>query len=101
MRIKHFQGYGFVNAKKERSYTRTNEYYEKEKVLVIHVWGNHEWGIERNDTYDIFNWLVTRFDKSVESYMDITDMTTNDYYEKNAEGLDEEHCVYTLTIKKK
>ena len=59
MKIKHWQGYGTVEAKKIKDNSCT---------LHIRVSGNHEWGIERNDDYDLFNWLVKRFDKSQDDY---------------------------------
>lgn len=99
MKIKHFQGYGIVNAKKVSKKVK-----EGVATLIIEVWGNHEWGIERNDVYDVFNWLVKRFDKGCESYSKIISMTTNDFYKKtevaNHYGgkseIDEEHCIYTI-----
>ena len=55
MKIKHWQGYGTVNAVKVKS---------REFDLVVKVSGNHEWGLRRDDMFDVFNWLVKRFDKS-------------------------------------
>ena len=54
MKIRHWQGYGTVNAVKVRS---------TKFVLVVKVSGNHEWGLRRDDVYDLFNWLVKKFDK--------------------------------------
>ena len=59
MKIKHFQGYGCVNA------TRVKD---KNCTLHVKVTGNHECGLRRDDDYDLFNWLVKRFDKSIEDY---------------------------------
>ena len=56
MKIKHWQGYGSVNAIKVKDNTCK---------LHIRVSGNHEWGICRDDLYDLYNWLVKRFDKSI------------------------------------
>ena len=64
MIIKHWQGYGKVKATKEKN--------ELGSDLHIKVKGNHEWGIVREDRYDIFNWLVKRFDKTIESYRNFT-----------------------------
>lgn len=58
MKLKHWQGYGCITATKIKS---------KNNELVIKVCGNHECGIERDDLYDIFNWLVKRFDKESKS----------------------------------
>ena len=54
MRIKHFTGYGSVQAKRIKDENHT---------LHVRVQGNHEWGIKRTDEIDVFNWLVRRFDK--------------------------------------
>lgn len=59
MKIKHWQGYGTVNAVKENRTVRNGEV-----TLTIKVTGNHEWGLVRDDEYDLINWLVKRFDKS-------------------------------------
>lgn len=56
MRIKHFAGYGTVEAKK------INDGKAKLHVRVV---GNHEWGLQRADMSDLYHWLVKRFDKSV------------------------------------
>lgn len=60
MRIKHWQGYGLVNAVKVKDDSCT---------LHVKVTGDHEQGLEREDAYDLYNWLVKKFDKSVPSSM--------------------------------
>ena len=60
MKIKHWQGYGSVDATK---IGRTREPLGR-VVLRVKVSGNHEWGLIREDIYDLVNWLVRRFDKS-------------------------------------
>lgn len=91
MKIKHWQGYGTVNAKKVSSSANT---------LVVEVWGNHEWGLERNDMYDVFNWLVKRFDKSREDYREMLDMKIDDFYVEDGR-VDVEHCRYTIRFRPK
>ena len=59
MKIKHWQGYGTVEAKKMPANGAT---------LHIRVSGNHEWGLRRDDEYDLFNWLIRKFDKSIPDY---------------------------------
>lgn len=61
MRIKHWAGYGCVNAK------RINDGAAK---LHVRVEGNHEFGLTRPkwDNYTVYNWLVKRFDKEVPAY---------------------------------
>lgn len=56
MKIKHWQGYGTVTARKVK---------DGSCKLHVHVEGNHEWGLIRSDSYDLYNWLVRRFDKDV------------------------------------
>ena len=60
MKIRHFAGYGSVNAVKVKDSSCT---------LHVKVTGNHEWGLVRDDEYDLFNWLVKKFDKGVTDYM--------------------------------
>lgn len=59
MKLKHFAGYGTVEATRIPNASCT---------LHVRVHGDHEWGLKREDDYDLFNWLVRRFDKSVKSY---------------------------------
>ena len=58
MKIRHWAGYGCVNARKIKDSSCT---------LHIRVEGLHECGLERGtwDTYGLYNWLVKRFDKTV------------------------------------
>lgn len=103
MKIKHFAGYGSVNAVKVSKKTITDMYGKKKIQLVVKVSGNHECGLERNDAYDLYNWLIKRFDKSIGDFFDIFDSLTyimNDYYIKE-NGLDVECCDYTFTYPKK
>jgi len=90
MRVKHWQGYGCVNVKKvERKVDGS--------VVNLHlrVWGNHEWGIDRNDTYDVVRWIGTRCDKCLTDYRQVVRMALDDRYEK-INGLDTEVCDYYI-----
>ena len=58
MRVKHWQGYGCVNMKKLKTSINGNK-----KTIVVEVVGNHEYGLERNDKYDVFYWICKRFAK--------------------------------------
>ncbi len=60
MKIKHWAGYGCVNARKVK---------DGSCKLHIRIEGNHEQGLDRYDEYDLFNWLVIRFDKTVQDYL--------------------------------
>lgn len=70
MKIKHFAGYGSVNAKLIENKIGFSEFREI-SVAHIKVWGNHERGIYREDYYDIFNWLCKRFVKECTNYIKI------------------------------
>ena len=61
MKIKHFAGYGTVEAKKIN---------DGKATLHVHVEGNHECGLRREDDYDLFNWLVKRFDRTQKGYQE-------------------------------
>ena len=63
MRIKHFAGYGCVNARRIKDNTAT---------LHVRVEGNHEQGVTLPSwqTYLLYNWLVRRFDKDAPSAID-------------------------------
>lgn len=71
MRLKHWQGYGCVNAKRIE-YTINQD---RTKTIKIEVTGSHEYGLVRNDRYDIHRWLMTRLAKDCPDYRAITDMT--------------------------
>ncbi len=88
MKIKHWQGYGTVNA--EKIYKQSNE---GETVLKVKVTGNHEWGLVRDDEYDLINWLVKRFDKQFEG--DRVKYTYESGYARKG-NIDEEYCIYTF-----
>ena len=89
MRVKHWQGYGSVNVfKKER----------KEKgdglvSLTLQVRGNHEYGIERRDTYDVVRWIGTKCDKKLTDSRQILELLTESYWDELAK---EDVCNYFI-----
>lgn len=90
MKIKHFQGYGSVQAKKVSKTTIGNK-----TKLVVEVKGNHEWGLVRDDIYDAKRWLFDRFEKNFNgNYYDI-DMTIKDDYVREGK-IDVEVATYTF-----
>lgn len=92
MRIKHFAGYGCVNAFRIK---------DKECDLHIQVVGNHEWGIERNDTYDAFRWLVKRFKRNIgEDDRIIKEMKTVSGYTIDENGNYIDTCDYYFNFYK-
>ena len=81
MKIKHWQGYGSVEAKKISKNTKNNI-----TRLHIKVSGNHECGLYRNDKYDLTNWLIRRFDETLKDDFDpYRNITKLDIIEKNNE----------------
>ena len=94
MKIKHWQGYGCLTAKKI-SRKASNGII----TLIIKVTGNHECGLVRNDKYDLFNWLVKRFDKTVSDYTKITNYTYHDCTEHDSDNNPVDTCTYVFTIK--
>ena len=89
MKIKHWQGYGTVTAKK----IGTGPFYDN-RYLRIQVSGDHEYGLYRDDKYDIFKWLVKRFDKKAKDWTDIVDMQIT-----NVPGQKEETVLYHIILK--
>ena len=91
MKIKHFQGYGSVTATK----LSNRKINDTTKRLIIKVSGNHEWGLYRNDRYDVYNWLVKRFAKDCPSYRNIVQMIVHSDYER-INDRDVEVCIYSI-----
>ena len=92
MKIKHWQGYGTVNAKKISAKEENGI-----KTLMIEVTGNHEYGLVRNDIYDVYNWLVKRFDKTVPDYRHIRSLDIVESTVIN-NGVSTERATYTIQI---
>lgn len=92
MHIKHWQGYGIITAKKIKKTTKNGE-----TTLTVKVSGNHEYGLVRDDIYDLKRWLIDRYDKSAKDINCYSiDYDYNSGYERNANGIDEEYCIYTF-----
>ena len=90
MKIKHFQGYGSVQAKKLSKTTIGNK-----TKLVVEVKGNHECGLVRDDIYDAKRWLFDRFEKNFNGNDYDIEMTIKDDY-VNKNGIDVEVATYTF-----
>jgi hypothetical protein len=75
MKIKHWQGYGSVQAKK----VSKKSIGDKTK-LVIEVKGNHEWGLIRHDIYDVRRWLFEKFEKNFKGSDYEIEMSIEDGY---------------------
>lgn len=95
MKIKHFAGYGSVQAKKV---SKTNIGNDKVK-LVVEVKGNHEWGLVRKDIYDVRRWLFNRFEKNFHGEDWEISMTIKDDY-VNENGINVEVATYTFIYNK-
>ena len=74
MKLKHWQGYGCVDAKR----TALEKNADGTKTVEITVSGMHEYGLVRDDTYDVHRWLVKRFVKDCPDYRSITGMTVQE-----------------------
>ena len=60
MKIKHFAGYGCVNAKKLK-----HETIDSVTTLIINVSGDHERGLKPYIIDDAIQWLAARYDKNI------------------------------------
>ena len=91
MKIKHFHGYGTVDAVR----IGNKKVNENERRLLIRVVGNHERGIIRNDKYDVYNWLVKRFCRNCLDYRQVRDVFT--YPEVTLVGnVPTDACLYSI-----
>lgn len=95
MRIKHFAGYGCVQARK----VSKTDIFDNKVKLVVEVKGNHECGLERDDIYDVRRWLFNKFEKNFNGNdYDISMSIDDDYVNEN--GLDVEVAKYTFIYDK-
>ena len=95
MKVKHFMGYGSVEVKKVSKTTINNGYGEKKTKMVLSVKGNHEYGLVRNDIFDVRRWIFDKFEKNFKGNDYDIDMTVQgDYINEN--GLDVEVATYTF-----
>jgi len=90
MRIKHWQGYGTVEAKRIP---------DKSCTLHIRVIGNHEYGINCGewDEYRLYYWLIKRFDRKVAPYSEWRLTADRVHIEEGStivNGLDTDTCDY-------
>ena len=95
MKVKHFAGYGSVEVKKVSKTTFTDELGENKIRMVLHVKGNHEWGIVRNDIYDVRKWIFDKFEKNFKGNDYDIDMSIEDDYIKE-NGIYVEVATYTF-----
>lgn len=95
MKIKHWQGYGLVEATKIEKTTK-----EGRTWITVKVKGNHEWGIHRDDVYDVSRWLLPKFSKEFKSgeknYRNIEYLNLVDGYEKDEKGEYIDTCLYEI-----
>ena len=62
MKLRHWSGYGCIEATKVKDNSCT---------LHVVLKGDHEQGLIRNDLYDMYRFLVQRFDKSLKDVPEI------------------------------
>lgn len=91
-KIKHWQGYGSVDAKVLRK-TPDN--------LIVQVRGMHEYGLDCGawDHDRVYEWLVKRFDPT-KTANDIVSVDIDDDYERQG-NVDVEVCTYDISFKEK
>jgi len=98
MKIKHYQGYGTLNA---FVMLRTQTYGPKgytNRSVKIEVIGNHEYGLELRykDNYALAQWLG-RLGKFTEK--EVVSFEMESFYKRNEEKrIDEEHCIYSIFL---
>lgn len=83
MKLKHFQGYGTVNAKRVENVVLYEGQYDRWKRLTVEVSGDHEWGLDCYRGWDnvcVFNWLGRRFAKDLTDYRQIKRIDTEYVY---------------------
>ena len=86
MKLKHFAGYGTINAKKISKVT-----HDGVTILSILVTGDHEQGlvpayISASGDYTMKKWLIDRFDKSVKD-VNLRHKTEYDYMDINGNAV--------------
>ena len=90
MKIKHWQGYGCVNMK---------VLLNTPKKVIVEVSGMHEYGLDRDDKFDVCRWLLNRVNgHRNDDYMQIKDLQLEDDYIRE-NGLTIEKCIYTITLR--
>lgn len=99
MKIKHWQGYGFVEATKTSKTTKTVKglIIEPTKVytMKIKVKGNHEYGVDcSHDKYFVKQWLLDKFDKATKELNDNCILKLNGQYLKDEDN--QEVFEYTI-----
>ena len=68
-------------------------YGEKKTELILQVKGNHEYGLVRDDVYDVRRWIFNKFEKNFTGNDYEIDMTIkDDYITEN--GIDVEVATY-------
>lgn len=92
-KMKHWQGYGSVDAKKIADYP----YGSSKRKTVVMITGNHEYGIVREDPYDVFRWLGKRFFPACRDYRRIEDLAVVPGTEKAPDGTEIDTAVYEVT----
>lgn len=69
MKLKHFAGYGVINAKKVYKGANQNGV----NILRVAVYGDHEQSLLTSDLYTLYKWLFLRFEKNSEVKNPYTD----------------------------
>ena len=95
MKIKHFSGYGSVNAKTIKKVKHDGNLEDR----YVEVTGNHEKGLSSDymTNYNVYNWIVKRMFKDIKSHEQVKGFTADTDYIL-IDGVDTERCVYRITV---
>lgn len=95
MKVKHWQGYGLVEVTKKSKSKFTDLWGDKKNKMVLQVKGNHEWGLVRDDIYDVRKWIFNKFEKNYNgSDYNIEMSIKDDYVTENGHSV--EVATYTF-----
>ena len=95
MKIKHWQGYGVVDAKNVSK--KKND--DGSTSIHIKVTGNHEYGIHTEYPWNIAEWLLAKFDKAVKDDRCLLSFRVEDGDDVDVNGVPTNTCDYYITYK--
>ena len=95
MKIKHWQGYGIVDAKNISKKKNPDE----STSIHIKVTGNHECGIHTEYSWNVSDWLLSKFDKNVKNDRCLLNYRVEDGEDVLVDGVKTETCNYYITYK--
>lgn len=102
MKIKHFQGYGTVDAKRKKLSSVKDMFGEEIQRVQITVTGMHEYGLKTYDSYGAVNWF-NRYNRLLPEVSTQTKLEKYDVREERGNWSQNtpDRCVYTFFFKAK